>query len=82
MKSSFVRKGKAASSAPPLPSGTRLSAQNGALQISSGLADFDGSSFPLFLILSSRSLPLIRALSSLISDFHHYSLAQRSCLEA
>ena len=42
MKSSFVRKGKAAASAPPMPGGTRLSAQNGALQISSGLSDFDG----------------------------------------
>ena len=43
MKSSFVRKGKAAASAPALPSGTRLSAQNGSLQISSGLSDFDGT---------------------------------------
>jgi elongator complex protein 4 len=41
MKSSFVRKGKAAATAPALPPGTRLSAQNGSLQISSGLADFD-----------------------------------------
>ena len=43
MKSSFVRKGKVAASTPAMPGGTRLSAQNGALQISSGLADFDGT---------------------------------------